>query len=109
MQNGIPDWYRCCDCGAKGCKLWRKWKPVGAVRLRCASCSARMQGVSIEGIDAVGFHTEAVGYTDLIGTDCPAIPTENDGEYYGYRIGPPKVKTDWWRDLPTLPNQQREH
>jgi len=102
--------YCCYECGATNCKLWREWQ-TSPPKLLCARCAAKDQKKSIRGIDQegtiasrpLGHMTKGMIYerTDQIGRFVPALPTENEKDYWGYSAAP-TLAIKWWRELPTL-------
>ena len=96
--------YKCAECGATGCKLWREYQTVSP-KLLCANCAAKDQKKDISDIDTEGRrHNTAGGRTDQIGWYVPAVPVEEGDGFWGY-TSVPQAGCDWWKDLPTLPQQ----
>jgi hypothetical protein len=94
------DTYKCWGCGRMGVKLWRDSYPISApIRLRCAACAAKREGVSLSDIAADGFRQTRHGRTDNIGLMVPAIPTTAPGLFWGYGAAPPEA-VSWWNGLP---------
>jgi hypothetical protein len=106
LDGKVPEAYKCADCGATGCKLWREYNTFADYQtLRCAKCAAVDERKDITSIDAEG-KTICEGLngfrSDTIGWLVPAVPTEEGDTYWGYTSVPtPGVK--WWKNLPTLP------
>lgn len=99
-----PDEYVCGNCGATECKLWREYQTFHPA-LRCAICAAKAQEKNIDDIDAEGKYSTELGKIDQIGWYVPAVPDEEDLGYWGY-TSVPQAGVNWWRRLPTLPQQQ---
>ena len=99
----VPAGYRCAECGAHGCKLWRpahREKP-----LYCCDCSARCQKIILDSIDAEGRTSYVAGGSqfnrgDQIWGYLPAVPTEDGENFWGY-TSVPEAGVAWWRALPT--------
>lgn len=95
--------YKCSECGASGCKLWRESHVfANEVALMCAPCAAGAEFEDISEIDQNGsipwLHRQR---TDQIGSMVPAVPTD-DGSFWGY-TSVPESGVAWWRALPSLP------
>jgi hypothetical protein len=95
------------DCGAKGVKLWRRVAASSCIRLRCAKCSCKNQGVQ-NTIDSEGYIKDSIRKTDQIYSGkqpyglCPAIPDVLDNgtvTWWGY-TSVPQAGVFWWRALP---------
>ena len=94
--------YKCEECGAEGCKLWRQSHVfANHVRLLCAVCAGKDQNRSIDGIDSAGCTAGKYGVSDQIGSLVPAVPTD-DGSFWGY-TSVPAHRVQWWYNLPSLP------
>jgi DNA-directed RNA polymerase subunit N (RpoN/RPB10) len=96
--------YRCFNCGAINCKLWRQYQTfLNHITLLCAVCAARDQGESITDIDSDGKRTIGIPMhrSDQIGIYIPAVPTKEWDTFWGYTSVPQEGCT-WWRYLPTL-------
>ena len=100
----VPAGYKCTECGATNCKLWREYGFFSKILLLCADCSAKSQNKDIGDIDADGKYTSDIlgpGLrTNLIGFRMPAIPTEA-GDAYWSCTSVPQPAMEWWRRLPT--------
>lgn len=96
--------YKCCECGATGCKLWRDKDSGDFNTLLCATCAAEFQQKDISDIDAKGTHKCSFSpqRTDSIGWYLPAVPTETGDNFWGYGSVPANACA-WWDRLPTLP------
>ncbi len=100
-----PADYRCHDCGAHGCKLWREYQTMLEHQvLRCVDCAGRNQGRDVSDIDARGRriapeYSFSSQRTDTIGWLVPAVPTEDGDTYWGYS-SVPQPGVDWWYALP---------
>lgn len=92
-----PADYRCSECGADKCKLWREYQTM-MPSLFCGPCALQKQGKSGP-IDAVGVRRDIYGPTDTIGWLVPAVPDEQGVGYWGY-TSVPTEGCDWWRALP---------
>ena len=103
LGGGMPENYKCAQCGATGCKLWREYHTVSP-QLLCARCAAADQREDVSDIDAYGRRSFHGGRIDQIGWYVPAVPTEEGGGYWGY-TSVPQPGCNWWRKLPTLPLQ----
>ncbi len=103
LKDIILQDYKCSNCGASNCKLWRPYQTFN-VQLLCAICAAASQKENIADIDNDGMRTGEYGKTDQIGWYIPAVPTEEVGGYWGYTSVPgPAVQ--WWKELPSLPDK----
>lgn len=100
--------YECCECHAKGCKLWREYGVYSRIILRCCVCAAKNQKRDISTIDAQGMR-ETPEYewhrpgdrSDQIGWYVPAVQT-GDGDFWGATSTPMDAYT-YWQNLPTFP------
>lgn len=104
LEGKVPDNYKCAECGATGCKLWREYQTfLEHQRLLCAPCAAAEQDKDISDIDADGkISFERHWRTDSIGWMVPAVPTEENDTYWGY-TSVPTPGVNWWKNLPSLP------
>ena len=103
--------YRCSQCDAHGCKLWRQNSTfLDHIELLCVVCAGEDQGHDIDRVNDAGliptkiFTTPSNKYeiwTDQIGGLVPAVPT-NDGTFWGY-TSVPADGVKWWRGLPSNP------
>jgi len=96
--------YKCSDCGASNCKLWRLYQSCRP-ELLCADCAAKDQKKDISNIDEHGripCDTTGSGRTDQIGWYIPAVPIEDGETYWGY-TSVPEAGCEWWRKLTTKP------
>ena len=108
LDDTIPERYKCCRCGAHGCKLWRLFRGYfDSANLLCCECAAENQGVDITMLDDNGLMPVKSMYvaakTDNIGWYKPAIPTEDGMGFWGN--GAPQIGFLWWRSLPTRPTR----
>lgn len=96
-----PEGYRCKDCGAHGCKLWREYQTMACnITLRCSECACKDQEKDYVP-DERGRHEEPhVGRSDQIGWLVPAVPTPENDTYWGY-TSVPMEGVAWWCALPT--------
>jgi hypothetical protein len=108
-KQETPPNYKCGECGATGCKLWREYQTfLHHQTLRCAKCAAEDQGVDISDINDEGSYTldpKVFGpnqRSDQIGWYTPAVPTEENDTYWGY-TSVPEAGVKWWYNLPTFP------
>lgn len=89
--------YKCGDCGAKQCKLWRQAHVFAdAVRLTCWRC-LEAKGHEIEygkprGSDQV--YNSKIEHENWV----PAVP-DLDGSWWGY-TSVPTWWVEWWKHLP---------
>ena len=95
-----PADYKCEQCGATNCKLWREYQTFH-VSLMCVLCTAKSQDRSITSMDEKGMRLVEGHRTDQIGWMVPAVPGGN-GTYWGYS-SVPQDGCDWWAGLPTFP------
>jgi hypothetical protein len=97
----VPDGYKCADCGATNCKLWREYQ-IMTLKLLCAVCACKDQKKT-DDVDAEGRRSsDHGGRTDQIGWYVPAVPDEEGVGYWGY-TSVPEAGVNWWRKLPTRP------
>ncbi len=103
-KTETPPSYKCRNCGATGCKLWRLYQTFPHHQsLLCAKCAAKDQKMDVSDIDTDGKHGgELGGRTDQIGWYIPAVPTEENDTFWGY-TSVPDAGVRWWRSLPTYP------
>lgn len=96
-----PKQYKCTDCGAYGCKLWREYQTfLDHQTLSCCDCAAKSQKKDISTIDDDGKYLSGFYKTDSIGWRVPAIPTEDGKTFWGY-CSVPSNGINWWKNLPT--------
>lgn len=104
----VPPSYKCGKCGATNCKLWRDYQTfLEHQSLLCAKCVGEEQKKDVSDIDDEGRRSLEEGLggrTDQIGWRIPAVPTEENDTYWGY-TSVPQPGCDWWRGLPTHPQQ----
>lgn len=89
--------YRCRECDATGCKLWR----VGAsscIRLWCLPCAEKASNARL--IFGTQFSTDQL-YNDGLNL-VPAVPSPDGEEWWGY-TSVPEDRVEWWQALPTAP------
>jgi hypothetical protein len=92
--NGwAPKGYRCGNCGANGCRLWREYGTL-CPGLLCADCAERDQGKRL-----------VFSNSDTIGWYVPAVPTADDAGWWGY-TSVPDAGVAWWKALPTRPDRE---
>lgn len=97
----IPAGYHCEVCGAKDCRLWRKYQTfLDHQKLFCANCAENDQDKKLELDQAAGHITH-----DQIGWLVPAVPTEDGETYWGY-TSVPSSGCEWWDALPIRPGQK---
>lgn len=108
--------YRCSQCGASDCKLWREYQTfLDNQNLYCVACACRDQpdtGAKPDDFDAGGYRPAKYRYpdgkeidmgpTDQIGWLIPAVPTTEGDTFWGY-TSVPEPLVQWWRNLPTQP------
>lgn len=106
VMEEIPPSYKCSECGASGCKLWRQYQVLAnAVDLLCVDCAiknqTRAETAPIE-VGEDGKHTDSeYGFaSDNIGWLVPAVPVEDERQtYWGY-TSVPENGVKWWVNLP---------
>lgn len=104
-KNKIPEGYKCSDCGATNCKLWRKYQTfLNHQNLLCAKCASNEQKEDISSINENGLRKSDYGLTDQIGWRIPAVPTEDGETFWGY-TSTPMNGYEWWKRLETLPKE----
>lgn len=104
-KTDVPADYKCCECGATNCKLWREYQCFSKILLRCAECAAKSEKKDVSDIDADGRRSDGFGHggrTDQIGWYVPAVPMPQCDGYHGY-TSVPEAGVSWWRRLPTRP------
>ena len=106
--------YECCDCGGKGCKLWRDYQCfLENLELRCAECAGKNQNKDVADMNPEGkrpyqmVEGGIVQWTDQIGWLVPAVPTEDGETFWGY-TSVPQEGVDWWKNLPNSPQKEEE-
>lgn len=92
-----PD-YRCKDCGAYGCKLWRETNCF-APSLFCVDCVNKKKGTHTEPDAGGRVPSEHGGQTDHFNGYVPAVPDEEGLGYWGF-TSVPENGVNWWRALP---------
>lgn len=97
-MSDIPDNYTCSNCGKHGIKLWRVYQSF-TPHLLCASCAATEEKCDISTMGKDGRFLRDGYPTDQIRWYVPAVPSNNDGAYWGYTSVPDEGVT-WWRNLP---------
>ena len=99
-STATPADYRCAQCSATGCKLWREYQTMSP-QLLCADCACKDQekpnNVNEEGMRP--FTDTGKHMTDQIGWYVPAVPDEQGIGYWGY-TSVPQAGVDWWKRLP---------
>ena len=92
--------YRCRNCGATGCKLWRDGGCFVAPSPLCCDCTARASGKDVSDLREDGIRIDPLfGETEHIGWYVPCIPMDNGAGYYG--VGnTPEAAVAWWKELP---------
>lgn len=98
--------YRCCECGAEGVRLWRKYQTVmEAQDLKCRACAEEEARPAREERrrknPAVADILERQ-QTDQIGWRVPAVPVLGEDTFWGYTSVPPD-RVAWWKGLPEVP------
>lgn len=115
--NNIPSDYKCWDCGATNCKLWR-YSGFPPIELQCANCCIKAQckpelsssfykaasqpGFKLDEDGTWEYIPEHSQRSDQIGFRLPAVPDEEGIGYWGY-TSVPQDGVNWWRKLPTYP------
>ena len=102
-----PVGYKCSDCGAEGCKLWRNNKKLDDVTTYlCVECTCRSEQRNAADIDERGEHMEAFNDIDIlvdeIGRFTRVIPAQirTWGDSIWYYGDEPQAAVDWWTRLP---------
>lgn len=106
-KNGVvPSSYRCGVCGATGRKLWRDYNTMLTQQtLRCGRCACKEEEKDFKQLTSEGKipwtnrHGEFLAMTDQIGSLCPAVPREENDNYWGY-TSVPEPGVQWWIKLP---------
>ncbi len=89
----VPTDYRCADCGATGCRMYREYNTfLEHQRLRCTACALKDQKKNAP--DNARAHT--------IEWLVAAVPTEDNESYWGY-TSVPQAGVEWWDRLPVAP------
>lgn len=106
-QSETPPNYKCSECGAANCKLWREYQTSPHDKtLLCARCAAKAGDKDISSMDEYGRWAEdptrPTVTHDQIGWYVPAVPTEDNDTYWGY-TSVPHAGCLWWANLPTFP------
>ncbi len=102
----VPETYKCHDCGAHGCKLWREYQTFNP-DVVCALCAGKRQNKDVSRINEAGLLPWKMSgddheiLTDSIGWYVPCVPTEEGDTYWGY-TSVPEDGVDWWKKLPSL-------
>lgn len=103
--------YRCSECGAENCKLWRSYQTfLEHQTLTCLPCTLRDQWKSIQETDedkTKGRESISIRNIDQIGWRVAAVPTEDGETYWGY-TSVPDGGVSWWWGLPTFPAKGRK-
>jgi hypothetical protein len=103
-KTTTPKDYKCANCGATGCKLWREYQ-TSSPQLLCVDCAAKEEGKDITSMDERGFRDIGQGLrgkTNQIGWYVPAVPDEEGIGYWGY-TSVPEAGVKWWERLPLRP------
>jgi len=97
--------YRCGECGAFNCKLWRDYNTfLSHQSLYCLRCAAISQKKTIKDIDLKGkMHLKSEYLEnmscDQIGFLVPAVTTIEEDTFWGY-ASVPQDRCEWWWNLP---------
>ncbi len=98
----IPAGYQCETCGAKDCRLWRRYQTfLDHQNLFCANCAEKDQPEHRLELEDPADHVTH----DQIGWLVPAVPTEDGETYWGY-TSVPGAGCEWWDALPIRPGQR---
>lgn len=104
LEVVVPADYKCIDCGATNCKLWRA-HAMTEPKLRCADCAAKHQKVDIGDIDSRGQYTSAITEqrTEGIGWYVPAMANNGEGFIcsHNHLADECIICEGWWLRLPT--------
>lgn len=109
VSGKIPKSYRCSKCKTHGVKLWREWNTfLDHQQLYCCICAGINQNKQSE-VALITYQGKVkdnlIGsemLTDIIGSLCPAVPTEDNDTFWGYS-SVPAAGASWWRGLPNFP------
>ena len=102
--EAIPDYYRCYECEARDCKMWRQLRGQDGVKPYCANCACRSQNIDIATLDAKGLVDGWNGIrTTQIGLYLPAIPMNDESGFYHERGAAPEAAIQWWTQLASRP------
>src|SRR5262249_37719640 len=98
-KPATPADYKCGNCGATGCKLWREYQTFSP-QLLCVDCACKDQNKT-NNVDEQGLQMDIeLGWkTDSIGWYVPAVPDEAGFGYWGY-TSVPDAGAKWWELLP---------
>lgn len=100
----VPPTYKCGTCNATNCKLWRDYQTsLQHQELYCATCAGKAQKKEVSDMDAEGRRTSRGHKTDTIGWLVPAVPSEENDNFWGY-TSVPENGVQWWRGLPSFPS-----
>lgn len=94
-KEGTPDDYVCSECSKRGVRLYRGYSS-SFVELRCTACALKDQKRSEPDQPSAC----------SIGWLVAAVPTEDDGFWWGY-TSVPDAGVNWWNSLPTNPKEQQ--
>ncbi len=95
--------YRCDDCKAYGCKMWRDYQTfLNHQTVRCADCACAAEKKDATQIDRKGRLVTEERKSDQIGALVPAVPSEDGSTYWGY-TSVPEAGVKWWKRLPSRP------
>lgn len=93
--------YKCSRCDASNCKLWRQYNTLlDYIELMCAKCACKAEDKDVSTMNADGRRMDEYGSTDQIGMMIPAVPSGDT--FWGY-TSVPQDGVDWWKALPSLP------
>lgn len=111
----VPEDYKCDDCGATHCKLWREYSAFPPVRLECVDCAIKSQNnpniapafakiaTTVQFKEDGSYIDHRGEETDAIGWRVPAVPDEANVSYWGYS-SVPSAGVMWWKSLPLRKN-----
>ena len=102
-----PDWYKCEQCGATNCRLWRPYQSTGA-QLYCFECAKVDQVEELKTVRSFN-RPPTPPYREL-GWLVLAVPTEEAIDahkvYWGY-TSVPQAGILWWENLPLTNVEKR--
>lgn len=95
-----PSSYACGVCKKTGVKLWRDYGGMLSTQtLRCIGCAATEEGVSVRRMRPDGTHMQDGRMSTWIGRLIPAIPTDENDNFWTFWSIPARAWA-WWKRLP---------
>jgi hypothetical protein len=96
--------YKCDSCNARGVKLWREYGVYSAPPVTlCVVCACEIKGIDPDLVDENGTRPDEYAITmrtDQIGWYVPAVPADEEGNWWGY-TSIPEDGYERWKKLPT--------